>query len=665
MNPATASRLFFILACLCTAPAPASGAGRFGIEDYLALHYVSEIAASPDNAYVAYSLSKRDVEKDEYVNSVWLQPTAGGEAVLMSEADSSNSSPQWSPDGRFLAVLSDRKDDTTQVWLYDRRGGDAQQLTDLKQGVASYAWAPDSSKLLLVAEDPTPADLDEEERPNPRPYVIDRLQFKEDYVGYLDRYRAHVYVIGLDERKARQVTFGDYEDSDPAWAPDSRRIAFVSNRTEDPDSNRNTDIWVIDTDREKAEPVRVTSAETAEAAPAWSPDGRSIVCTSTAPGILPIYAIPRLVIVDVASGEMQDVKALTETQVFEPRFSPDGTALLGITEDRGEQNLVRIERRTGAVQSLVDGENVVVEYSQGADGSLFALVSRPGSPEQIFAVDGAGLRQLTAFNSAILEDRTLASVEKHSYRSTDGTGMDAFVVFPPGYRKGREYPGLLLIHGGPQAQFDYRFDAEAQLLAARGFVIVMPNPRGSFGYGQDFARAIYRDWGGIDYQDVVSAMDFAIDKGWVDEDRTAVYGWSYGGMMTNHIITKTGRFKAAITGASATLYVANYGHDQYQRWWEEELGLPWLAENRENWERISPFYSLDKVKTPTLIVGGEDDWNVPILNSEQLYIALKRQGVPTELVIYPGEGHSLSVPSYERDLFERYFAWLDRYVIGK
>ena len=191
---------------------------------------------------------------------------------------------------------------------------------------------------------------------------------------------------------------------------------------------------------------------------------------------------------------------------------------------------------------------------------------------------------------------------------------------------------------------------------------MMPNPRGSTGYGQAFAEAIYQDWGGIDYEDVIASMDFAVAEGWVDEDRMAVYGWSYGGMMTNHVITKTTRFKAAITGASATLYMANYGHDQYQRWWEEELGLPWLEENREKWDRISPFFRLENVKTPTLIVGGEDDWNVPILNSEQLYIALKRQGVPTELVVYPNEGHTLSVPSYEKDLYERYFSWLKRYI---
>jgi dipeptidyl aminopeptidase/acylaminoacyl peptidase len=641
----------------------ADEARHFGIDEYLALKSVSEISASPDGVFVAYTLSNVDLEDDTYDSSVWLQPVDGGEALRMSDPESSTSDPKWSPDGRYLAVLSDRVDET-QIWLYDRRGGDAQQLTELPQGIDSFEWAPDSKRLLFVADDATPADLDEEAPPNPRPWVIDRLQFKEDHIGYLDRYRAHIYVVDLVEREPRQVTFGDYEDSDPAWAPDSRRIAFVSNRTDDPDANSNTDIWVVDTGKEGAQPERVTSVETVEAGPSWSPDGKSIVCTSTVPGALPIYGIPRLALVDLGSGDLRSVEALAETQVFNPRFSVDGRQVLGVTEDHGEQNLVQVEVRTGAVQSLVDGEDVVAEFDASGDGRLFALVTRPNMPEEIFAVENGGLRQLTNVNPALGKEIALARVEKHSYQSADSTAIDAFVAFPPGYRKGRSYPGILHIHGGPQAQFDYRFDAEVQLLAARGFIVVMPNPRGSFGYGQEFADAIYRDWGGIDYQDVIGAIEFGVEKGWIDEGRMAVYGWSYGGMMTNHVITKTDRFKAAITGASATLYAANYGHDQYQQWWEQELGLPWVAENRGNWERISPFYSLDKVKTPTLIVGGEDDWNVPILNSEQLYIALKRQGVPTELVVYPGESHTLSVPSYEKDLYGRYFAWLERWVLN-
>ena len=636
---------------------------HFGIEQYLAIKSLSEISVSPDGQYVAATTSKYDLKKDESGDVVWMVPTAGGRPVQMTSLDSSASGPKWSPDGSYLAVLSDRKDDTSQVWLLDRRGGDARQFTEFKQGVDSFEWAPDSKSMLLVIEDPSPADLDEEKPPNPRPYVVDRLQFKQDYVGYLDRHRTHVHIIDIESRKTRQVTFGDYEDSEPAWAPDSRRIVFVSNRTDEPDRNRNTDLWIVDTADEDLKPRQLTSHETADASPSWSPDGRLIACTSTNPdSVAPVYAIPQLTIVDVATGEATVVEALRETQPFALDFTPDSKSVIAIMETHGEQSLVKVDVGTGAVQSLIDGSDVVDEFEISADGNVYALVSRPQLPAEVFALTDVGLKQLSFANRKTLAELELATVGKYAYKSNDGTGMETFVVFPPGYKQKKAYPGILFIHGGPQGQWDYSFDYEAQLLASQGYVVVMPNPRGSWGYGQAFGEAIYQDWGGIDYEDVIAAMDFAIEKGWVDEDRMGVYGWSYGGMMTNHVITKTDRFKAAITGASATLYMANYGHDQYQRWWEEELGLPWLAENREKWDRISPFFRLEHVKTPTLIVGGEHDWNVPILNSEQLFIALKRQGVDAELVVYPEEGHSLSTPSYEKDLYERYYKWFKKYV---
>ena len=640
----------------------ADAEARFGIDQYLALKSLSEISVSPDGTYIAATSTKYDLKKDTSGDVVWMLPTTGGKPVQMTSAESSNSSPQWSPDGRYLAILSDRKDETSQVWLLDRRGGDAQPLTEFKQGVESFEWAPDGKSMLLIVEDPSPADLDEEKLPNPRPYVVDRLQFKQDYVGYLDRYRTHVHVIDIDSRKARQVTFGDYDDSEPAWAPDSQRIVFVSNRTDEPDRNRNTDLWIVDTTEEKPEPRQLTSHATADAMPAWSPDGKLIVYTSTHPDSLPIYAIPQLTIVEVATGESTVIESLAETQPFAARFTVDSQAIIAIMETRGEQNLVKVDVGTGAIQSLVDGTDVVGEFDLTPDGNVYALISRPQLPDEIFALTDVGLQQLSFVNEKTLADLEMARVEKHAYKSKDGTEMETFVVFPPGHKSKKAYPGILFIHGGPQGQWDYSFEYEAQLLASQGYVVVMPNPRGSTGYGQAFAEAIYQDWGGIDYDDVIAAMEFAIEKGWVDEDRMGVYGWSYGGMMTNHVITKTAQFKAAITGASATLYMANYGHDQYQRWWEEELGLPWLEENREKWDRISPFFKLGNVKTPTLIVGGEHDWNVPILNSEQLFIALKRQGVDTELVVYPEEGHSLSVPSYEKDLYERYFKWFKKYV---
>ena len=225
-----------------------------------------------------------------------------------------------------------------------------------------------------------------------------------------------------------------------------------------------------------------------------------------------------------------------------------------------------------------------------------------------------------------------------------------------------KYPAILVPHGGPIAQYDYGFSFQAQLFCANGYLVVMPNPRGSSGYGQAFSLAIWADWGNKDYADVISAMDYGIEKGWIDADRMGVGGWSYGGIMTNYVITKTDRFKAAVTGASLALYVANYGHDHYQRWYEKEFGLPW--ENRDLWEKLSPYNSVEKIVTPTLIMGGAVDWNVPIINSEQLYMALKRLGRTTELVVYPNEHHGLRKPSNQKDRYERYLAWFNKYVKG-
>jgi dipeptidyl aminopeptidase/acylaminoacyl peptidase len=271
-------------------------------------------------------------------------------------------------------------------------------------------------------------------------------------------------------------------------------------------------------------------------------------------------------------------------------------------------------------------------------------------------------QQRTFTNQALLENIQLGEVVELRFKSRDGTEIEGFVIKPPDFRKGTKYPAILNIHGGPQSQYDYGFSFEAQLFAANGYLVIQPNPRGSTGYGQEFCLAIWLDYGGPDYDDVMAAVDDAIARGWADPDRLAVTGWSYGGMLTNHVITKTDRFKAAITGASSSFYAANYGHDQYQRWWEGEFGLPWESEAREVYERISPFNKVDQIVTPTLVMGGEEDWNVPILNSEQLYLALKRLGVETQLVVYPGEYHSISTPSYIKDQYNRYLKWFGEHL---
>ena len=656
-NPLSAVGVLFLLAWSTDSHAQRP----FDIDTFLALKRESGITVSPDGQYLAYVQSWRDLDEDSWKNAVWIKPTDGGEPLRMSAAGVGAGSPKWSPDNRYLAVLSGRGG-RSQVWLYDRRGGDAQQLTDFKQGVRSFEWSPDGSRMALIVMDPSPADLDEEPRANPRPWVVDRLQFKRDYVGYLDNRHTHIHVMDLAGRETRQLTRGDYDHGGITWSPDGRHIVFVSNRTDWPDSNRNTDIWRIDVNEENPEPEQLTTAEYADSSPAISPDGSLIAYQSAVGDSLPVYTIPQLAILAMNSGDSRLVESLAEIQVWGLQFSADGRSLYGINEYRGEQQLIRVDLRSGNVERLIDGENSVRQFDIAPNGDIYAVVSRPESPPAIFRLADGSLQLVRAVNEALMADVATGRVEKHRYTANDGTVLETFIVFPPDYEEGRRYPGMLHIHGGPWAQWDWAFDSESQMFAAEGYVVVMPNFRGSWGYGQAFSDALIGEWGTVDYNDSMDAMDFAIEQGWVDGERMAVYGWSWGGFLTNHVITKTDRFKAAISGASETLVVANYGHDMWQRLWDEDPGLPWLEGTQETWKKVSPFYRLDRVTTPTLAVGGEDDWNMPILNAEQLYLVLRKRGIPTKLIVYPGEGHSLSVPSYERHLYEHYFDWLNEHV---
>ena len=290
------------------------------------------------------------------------------------------------------------------------------------------------------------------------------------------------------------------------------------------------------------------------------------------------------------------------------------------------------------------------------------LISEPHLPGEVFMLGGDGLRRVTTVNDAFVAGLRLAEVKNVQFPSKDGAEIEGFIYTPPGFDPALRYPTLLRIHGGPVSQYDFRFNFEAQLFAAHGYVVVLTNPRGSSGYGQAFSRTIWADWGNKDFEDVMAGVDYAVAEGYADPERLGVGGWSYGGILTNYVITKTDRFKAAVTGASEVLYRSNYGHDHYQYQWEQELGLPWKS--AEAWERISPFNDVENIVTPTLIMGGEKDWNVPILNSEQLYQALRRLGRTTQLVVYPGEHHGIRKPTFQKDRLERYLAWYNQYVKG-
>jgi dipeptidyl aminopeptidase/acylaminoacyl peptidase len=654
---------------VCADPAMARD-GRLTIDHLFRLGNVSDPRLSPEGGWIAYTVDRDDLEDDEGSSRIWMVPRAGGEARPLTSADESSSSPRWSPDGRYLAFLSARDDEPTQVWRLSREGGEAEQITSTPQSVSDFDWSPDSSRLLLLLQDPTEAELAAQEQGEsyeekaPPPHVIDRQQFKLDYVGYLDRRRTHIYALDIATGTLTQLTFGDHDDSNPTWSPDGSHIAFTSNRSDNADDNYNTDIWVVSADPRQApaEPLQITRGVGADESPAWSPDGRSIAHTTVADPVAMLYATSHLA-VSAANGS--GTRVLTEAldrMVFSPQFSSDGRYLWFLLEDSGEQNLARIRPAGGKIERLVRGEDVVAQFDVGGKNGIAALVSRPQLPPEVFLLDGRKLEQKTFTNREVLDGITLGAVQKVAFDSADGTRIEGFVILPAGYVEGRRYPAILDIHGGPQSQYNWSFQFEGQLYAANGYVVIHPNPRGSTGYGQKFCLAIWQDWGGPDYEDVMAAVDDAIGRGWADPDHLGVSGWSYGGILTNHVIAKTDRFKAAITGASEVLYVVNFGHDQYQRWWMQELGPPWEPAAREIYERMSPFNRVERIVTPTLILGGEEDWNVPIINSEQLYLALKLRGVETQLVVYPGEYHGISRPSYLKDLYGRYLDWFGRWL---
>jgi dipeptidyl aminopeptidase/acylaminoacyl peptidase len=677
---------FLIVGLMLDAAAPAAKR-NLQVDDLFRIKTVGDPQVSADGRWVAYTVATASLKEDKSETQVWMAPTDGGEPLPMTAKGNSASRPRFSPDGKSLAFLAARpdegesKDDAkAQVWLLDRRGGEAQRLTEVPQGVEAFEWAPDGKKLALLIRDPSPEEIEAQKnkeagtkpvRPKAPPVsVIDRQQFKRDNEGYLDRRRTHLYVFTPEGKTLAQVTSGDHDDRDPVWSPDGRFLAFASNHTEDSDANYDSNVWVVAADNpdKGGTLIQVTTNPGDDDQPAWSPDGKWIAYVTNPEPKLLWYATSHLALLPAptAGGPRAEPKLLTrplDRNVRQPEFAPDSASIYFRLEDSGEEHISRIPVTGGAVTHAIGGPRAATAFAVGREGTIAALVSEPQFPDEVFVLKGGALKQLTHANKELLDSVRLGEVEEVQFKSKDGTTIEGFVVKPPGFSPALKYPALLRIHGGPVSQYDKSFSFEEQLFAANGYVVVLPNPRGSSGYGQDFSRAIFADWGTKDTQDVLAGIDYVIAQGYADPDRLGVGGWSYGGILTNYVISQTDRFKGAISGAGGALWTGFYGHDHYQLEYEVELGLPW--KNREVWERLSSaYYNVEKITTPTLYMGGSEDWNVPIIGSEQMYQALRRLGRKTQLVVYPGQHHGIRKPTYQKDRYERYLAWYDKYVKG-
>jgi dipeptidyl aminopeptidase/acylaminoacyl peptidase len=662
--------VFLLAALLSTAATHAAEQRRLlTADDVNALHDLDDPQVSPDGEWVAYTVSTADPVKDKRITHVWMASWDGKRTLQLTNSQQSEHTPRWSPDGKYIAIITARgeEEDPEQIWLLDRSGGEAKPLTGFNGDVLDYAWSPDGKRLALIVADEDPHRMKKgEEDKTPPPIVIDRYYFKQDETGYLGARRHHLYVFDVATRQAQLLTPGKFDEGWPAWSPDGTQIAFFSKRGADPDRSDEFGLYVIastagSVPRLLAKFQGDSADISAMSPPSWRPDGQQIAFIAAGDPKLIYYSTHHLALVSADGGEARKLTLTLDRNVMAPVWARNGRSIYFLLEDDRNQHLARLNVANGKIERVVEGRRETAAFDLGGKDRIAVLDSMVETPEAVYALDAGRFRALSHHNDEWLAGVKLGSMEEISYASKDGTRISGFMVKPPDYRPGRRYPTLLWIHGGPVSQYANAFAMSWQIFASAGYVVVAANPRGSSGRGEAFATAIYADWGNKDTEDVLGAVDYAVQEGVADADRLGVGGWSYGGILTNFVIAKDTRFKSATSGASISNVLAGYGTDMYVREYEAELGTPW--KNLDVWLRNSyPFLHADRIKTPTLFQCGAADFNVPLLNSEQMYQALRSLGVDTQLVIYPGQYHGLTKPSYLRERMQRYLDWHGKYL---
>ncbi len=645
------------------------------IEDIQKIRDVRDPRCSPDGRSVAYVVSSIDVKEDKSASHIWLAGFDGKSDRQVTFGAESESQPRWSPDGKYLAFTSSRPGPAkgNQIWLLDLSGGEAFQLTDLKGRLQDYEWSPDSKRLALVVGDPDP-EAEPESSPGgrprvPKPIVIDRYKFKQDGQGYLLSGRhSYVYLFEIAAKKLDRLTTGAADEASPSWSPDGSKVAFFSNLAKDPDREQAGQIFVADA-KAGATAKAVTSAANlaTRSRVEWSPDGSRIAYLETDEQKYGAYSMNHLATVasdgSKPSARVAAAEAL-DRGVSGLRFTADGKAIEVLVTDDRSVYPSRVPLETGSAQRLMEPPLVLSSWDKEGSCSV-ALAGGDDQPAEVKAIEGAALRQITHHNDALFAELQLGKTEEVSFKSATGPEVHGLLTKPAGYVEGTKVPFLLRIHGGPNGQDQHSFAAERQLFAANGYAVLAVNYRGSSGRGAKFSRAIWSDWGHFEVEDLLAGVDHVVKMGVADPARLGVGGWSYGGILTDYLIATDNRFKAGTSGAGTAFTVAFYGTDQYIIQYDYEVGPPWNPKAWETYQKISyPFLHADRIKTPTLFLGGEKDFNVPVQGSQQMYQALRSLGVDTQLIIYPNENHGIARPSYVKDRYERYLAWYEKYVKG-
>ena len=661
------SAVRFLIAGALALAAAGVAARPIALDDINRLEEVSGPRLSPDGSAVAYSLGTRNLDSDASVSDIWVVGWADGKRRKLTDtAFASEWQPQWRPDGKALAFLSDdTEDDTTQIKLVAASGGKLRTLSSMPGGVEDFVWAPDGKRIALIATDPAPVatkDSRGEDRPAP-PIEIDRFLFKEDGRDYLAGQRLRLYILDVASGATTVLSGADEDVWLPSWSPDGKSIAFVAKRNVDPDRTIDFDVYVT-SPQAGATARRISALKGAdndpywEARPDWSPDSRKLVWLQSGADKWVNYQPWQMVVADLDTGELSTPGRIDRTY-YHPRWSPDGRSLYALIEQPENTWLARIDPLSDKVEYLTSGKRFAVQYDIAANGRIALLQGDEQTPYAIHALPGEP-RVLSAHNEW-LRDVQLRESRDLVVRGADGTEIHALLSTPAGYDGKSPLPTIVRLHGGPVYQFSHEFMYDWQLYAARGYAVLGVNPRGSSGRGFDFARAIYADWGNRDVQDVLAVVDHAIEIGVADPKRLAVGGRSYGGILTNYVIASDRRFAAAVSEAGSSNMFGMYGVDQYSASYEIELGTPW--NDTDAYMRVSyPFFQVDRIVTPTLFMCLQSDFNVPCVGSEQMYQALRSSGIATRLIIYPGQNHQPTVPSYLYHRQKLHLDWYDKYL---
>lgn len=638
------------------------GDKRMTIEDALSVRQVGAPVFSPDGKWIAYTISEWNQKENRRTTHIWLASSEGGRTIKLTNGEKGESAPQWSPDGTQVAFLADR-DKGNQIWIIPANGGEADKLTSEENGVQGFRWSPDGKTVAFLTRD-TFKDKAEREKKRKDKYdtivVDDDLQF------------THLWTIAIDSKEKKRLTEGTFSISNPQWSPDGKSIAFVRSPLGvqessfiDISEDRNTDIYIIPATGGAAR--QFTANPAGDSNPQWSPDGKWIAYISnTEPKS---WAAKSDILVAPAEGSAPRniTKDFNESVSAGIEWSPDGKALyftgavgvyshiFRVPVEGGKPTQITRENRNFGQFDVVGGSANPWKISYAVNDSQ--------APEDLWVAPLQAMAQAkkVTWSNPQVKDFALAETNVIKWKGPGNLDIEGVLIKPIGYVEGKRYPLILQIHGGPYGRFADTFNSRAQILSAAGYAVLMPNPRGSTGYGNQFTTANVGDWGGNDFKDIMAGVDALIAKGIADPEKCVVMGGSYGGFMTFWTVTQTDRFKAAIGHAGISDWYSFHGQSDIPSLMEYGfVGQPWTTP--ENYRKWSPMTYVDRVKTPILITHGERDLRVPIAQAEQYYRALKKRGVDVVFLRYPREGHGISEPNHIIDLTARQLEWFDSHL---